>query len=306
MTKLLTRHQQKSRVPFYGIFILSFVCLERIMTVFAKKIASLFLICLVGLMLVACGEDDTNAMGSGSGFSNTVDIAANSTTNTTTLEATIIPSAEPTTTPTSMPTALQSATPTATEIPTPTPTQTATPTATQAPTPTPTPTQAPTPTPTATLPPQSDTPIITDTLISELKSEFIKLVNEERKNFFLPPLSINEHLDRGAQIRSYELTINSSHVRPDGSSYKTAVDKNSYFYLWITENMCIMPYVFEDFDATGKEIAQTLFNTFKLSPGHYSNILFNIFTDCGFGITAKVDDATGYLNFYFCHIMAKR
>ena len=276
------------------------------MTVFAKKIASLFLICLVGLMLVACGEDDTTAMGSGSGFSNTVDIAANSTTNTTTLEATIIPSAEPTTAPTSMPTALQSATPTATEIPTPTPTQSATPTATQAPTPTPTQTQAPTPTPTATLPPQSDIPIITDTLISEIKSEFIKLVNEERKSFFLPPLSINEHLDRGAQIRSYELTINSSHVRPDGSSYKTAVDKNSYFYLWITENMCIMPYIFEDFDATGKEIAQTLFNTFKLSPGHYSNILFNIFTDCGFGITAKVDDATGYLNFYFCHIMAKR
>ena len=215
-------------------------------------------------------------------------------------------SATPTATQVPTPTPKQSATPTATQAPTPTITQTATPTATQAPTPTPTQTQAPTPTPTATLPPQSDIPIITDTLISEIKSEFIKLVNEERKSFFLPPLSINEHLDRGAQIRSYELTINSSHVRPDGSSYKTAVDKNSYFYLWITENMCIMPYIFEDFDATGKEIAQTLFNTFKLSPGHYSNILFNIFTDCGFGITAKVDDATGYLNFYFCHIMAKR
>ena len=142
--------------------------------------------------------------------------------------------------------------------------------------------------------------------LEEKEKEFINLVNKERALFKLPELSPNDVLEHGAQIRSEEMTVNKTHYRPDGSSYKTAVDRDSYYYLWITENLCIVPYVLEDFDHTGQEIAQTLFDTFKSSAGHYQNMVFDQFKDCGFGITCAIDDNTGYLSFYFCHILARR
>ena len=148
--------------------------------------------------------------------------------------------------------------------------------------------------------------IITEKLLNDIEKEFIDLLNKERALFMLPELSLNDVLEHGAQIRSEEMTVNKTHFRPDGSSYKTAVDRDSYYYLWITENLCIIPYVLEDFDHTGQEIAQTLFDTFKSSAGHYQNMVFNLFRDCGFGITCAIDDNTGYLSFYFCHILARR
>ena len=243
----------------------------------------------------------------------------------TTLPATEIPTQEPTEKPTEKPT--ERPTEKTTERPTDRPTQkptqkpivTVSPTATAKPAPTanvkptttvkpiPTATVKPLPTAQVTIKPNKELDnIITEKLLKDIEKEFINLVNKERALFKLPELSLNDVLEHGAQIRSEEMTVNKTHYRPDGSSYKTAVDRDSYYYLWITENLCIIPYVLEDFDRTGQEVAQTLFDTFKSSAGHYQNMVFDQFKDCGFGITCAIDDNTGYLNFYFCHILARR
>lgn len=304
-----------------------------------KKIITLLLICLASLMIVACEKDNSeptitdviaqksNGLSSDTNNQNSVtqtnqpiiiptqDSAVVSTETptcsptkspslapTSTITLTPIVTVKPTVVPTPIPTVTLKPTtaPSTTTAATIKPTEFPKPTTTQAPTiaPTETPIASPTPDPTGNI------DFISEELLQDIETEFIKLVNAERKNFFLPELSVNEHLDKGAQIRSQEIISNRSHTRPDGSSYKTAVDRNSYYYMWIAENLCVVPYIAETFDQSGQQIAQTLFDTFKSSPGHYQNILFNAFKDCGFGIMCAIDEDTGYLNFHFCHIMA--
>ena len=304
-----------------------------------RKLLALLLICLSAFLLVACEEDDTVATGTmvdapnaTGAYSESYDGSATVipteqptqeptdaivTEAPTTLPATEIPTQEPTERPTEKPTERPTDRPT--QKPTQKPIVTVSPTATAKPAPTatvkptttvkpiPTATVKPLPTAQVTINPNKELDnIITEKLLNDIEKEFIDLLNKERALFMLPELSLNDVLEHCAQIRSEEMTVNKTHYRPDGSSYKTAVDRDSYYYLWITENLCIIPYVLEDFDHTGQEIAQTLFDTFKSSAGHYQNMVFNLFRDCGFGITCAIDNNTGYLSFYFCHILARR
>ncbi|MBU5610963.1 MULTISPECIES: G5 domain-containing protein [Aerococcus] len=122
----------------------------------------------------------------------------------------------------------------------------------------------------------------TDTLVNTVKlnQEFAKLLNAERQSKGLLPLNYADYLQEGADTRSQELVdyghivVNGkAHVRPhDGSSFRTAYDPTIRYGL--SENSLIdrvlgNPYTI----LSEKYLAEKVFNTWKNSPGHYSNMM---------------------------------
>lgn len=106
----------------------------------------------------------------------------------------------------------------------------------------------------------------------EFKEEVLRLVNVERANAGLPPLTEDATLDSKAKIRADELPSSFSHTRPDGSSCFTVLDGVS----WTTcgENI-----------AAGQRTPQEVVNDWMNSEGHRANIMSASFTKIGIGLT---------------------
>lgn len=206
---------------------------------------------------------------------------------------------------TATPTAAQKQTPTPTTQSTQKVTPSPTPAPTPVPTPVPTPPPTPIPTPTPTQPPSDG--VVTNKMLKDIETGFLKLVNNERARVGLSKLTINSYLDSYAQTRSKEITTYFEHTRPDGSEFHSGMDQSKYNYSTLGENICMTSHVgtgtITDFTGSDAQIEAVYANMYKLfrnSPGHYANMIDGDFEHCGIGITYKIEK--GIPMFYCAHI----
>lgn len=106
---------------------------------------------------------------------------------------------------------------------------------------------------------------------SAITRQVVNLVNQERANAGLPPLTAVTNLDIYAQTRSTELPTVFDHVRPDGSNPLTAVFSLGN-YSTAGENI-----------AMGYASAQAVMEGWMKSPGHRENILSTKYSFIGVG-----------------------
>jgi len=107
-------------------------------------------------------------------------------------------------------------------------------------------------------------------------NEVLKLVNAERTNNGLAPLTLDSELVSAADIRSKELNILFSHTRPDGRDYTTVLSKAT------GENI-----------AKGQTTPAQVMNSWMNSAGHKANILNPNYKSIGIGYY-KANDGTTY------------
>lgn len=186
--------------------------------------------------------------------------------------------------PTCPPEVQPTATPAPTSAPTQTPIQTPSPTPAPAETPAPTsaPTQSPAPTqaPTAAPAPTDDADALPG--VSAYAQEVVRLVNIERADAGLAPLTMDATLSAAAQRRAQEIDESFSHTRPDGSSCFTVLKDFGITYRACGENI-----------AKGSPTPERVVEGWMNSAGHRANILNQNFTTIGVGVHA---DAAGTLH----------
>lgn len=90
----------------------------------------------------------------------------------------------------------------------------------------------------------------------------LELVNKEREQEGLPPLSLHEGLSAAAMVRAGEIAEVFSHTRPDGSGFFTAIDEYHIPYSAAGENI-----------AAGMTEPEEVMMGWMESPGHRSNIM---------------------------------
>lgn len=121
----------------------------------------------------------------------------------------------------------------------------------------------------------------TDTAVSDTESagfkssyedEVIKLVNEQRANYGLSPLSKDNGASKVARVRAKEIVKSFSHTRPNGSSCFTAASELGVTYRSAGENI-----------AFGYSSPKQVVNGWMNSEGHRKNILSASFTKIGVG-----------------------
>ena len=115
-------------------------------------------------------------------------------------------------------------------------------------------------------------------LCSTQEWEVLKLVNQERAERGLAPLSVMESLQKANDVRAAELHRNFSHTRPDGSSCFTALEGISYNKAG--ENI-----------ASGYADAAAVMGGWMGSSVHRSNVLEGSFTHIGIGYCCNLDGA---------------
>lgn len=120
----------------------------------------------------------------------------------------------------------------------------------------------------------------------EFCAEVIRLVNVERANEGLAPLSTFDSLTEAAEIRAPELPELFSHTRPDGSTCFTALNETgaSKGAYTMGENI-----------AAGQSTPAAVVESWMNSPGHRANILNGDFTHIGVGYI-RVD--SGYRHYW--------
>ena len=122
----------------------------------------------------------------------------------------------------------------------------------------------------------SSKPVFSDqaaTAPSDLPQQVIQLVNQERSKAGLAPLAADTQLNADALVRARETTKVFDHVRPNGSSFATAV---TIEWGTVGENI-----------AWGQNSAQMVMNTWMNSPGHRQNILSSSYTKNGVGVAEE-------------------
>ncbi len=107
-------------------------------------------------------------------------------------------------------------------------------------------------------------------ICSDQEWEVLKLVNRERLNKNLAPLSVMGSLQEASDVRSVELSKEFSHTRPNGSSFFTSLQGISYNSAG--ENI-----------AAGYSSSAEVMEGWMNSPGHKANILGKGFTHLGVG-----------------------
>ena len=168
--------------------------------------------------------------------------------------------------------------------------------------------------PPATEPPHSS-PVSREAL-SQIRSRFLRLVNAERARAGVGALSSNSYLDSCARVRSREIIGCWGHDRPNGEPFYSIIDRESYPYRKVGENICYTSYLgsrpftkddlFVGTDAQISMAAQTIFDGFKASPPHHQNMIDGDYTECGIGIDYVIDESTGMAIFYVSHIFGTR
>ncbi|HHY82801.1 MAG TPA: hypothetical protein GX505_09010 [Clostridiales bacterium] len=196
------------------------------------------------------------------------------------------PTEKPTPKPTSAP--KPATTPTPKPTPAPTPKPTPKPTPEPAPKPTPEPTSKPTPKPTPTPEPAPEQPAKTldeeynrivksNTILSNIEDEVIRLINESRKELGLSTLKKSSALTKAARIKSTDMIINDyfSHTSP---VYGSPFDFAEMYSIEIYAENIQKRYVENGYTA------QDIHDLFMSSKGHRDNIMTDWFKEVGIGI----------------------
>ena len=146
----------------------------------------------------------------------------------------------------------------------------------------------------------------TNEMISVIKSEFLRLVNNERKNKGVGELSCIPLLNNAADKRANECFDAFSHTRPNGNPYYTIFENEfPYEYTSVAENITLTTNfgdkiiqesdIFIGTNEQLLEISNILYNNFKNSPSHYANMVSSSYTEIGIGIATIVDDKQNVL-----------
>ena len=99
--------------------------------------------------------------------------------------------------------------------------------------------------------------------------DILRIVNQEREERNLPPLTLSQGLVDGTSIRAQEIEQLFDHTRPDGSSCYTALEKS---YSFTGENI-----------AAGQTSPSDVMDSWMNSAGHRANILRDGFRKLGVG-----------------------
>lgn len=113
-------------------------------------------------------------------------------------------------------------------------------------------------------------------------SEVFAIVNQERANAGLGPLTLDPTLCSLAGIRASEITQSFSHTRPDGRPCQSIMDDYGVSYFSWGENI-----------AAGQTTAQKVMEAWMGSPGHKQNILNPGYNKIGLGLVV-VDSGYRY------------
>ena len=131
------------------------------------------------------------------------------------------------------------------------------------------------------------TPTVAASVSQDVKYELLikelsVLVNEAREEAGLEPLYLTPIVSTFAEKRAVELSDYFSHVRPDGSSYKTAITAAGVESNYTGENV-----------ATGYTTAKQVVQGWLGSKGHRANILNENFTQIGVGLEKNTGNRYG-------------
>jgi len=102
--------------------------------------------------------------------------------------------------------------------------------------------------------------------------QVVDLVNAERAKAGLAPLTIDANVEKAANVRANEIQTTFEHVRPNGSSFSTAIKEQNVNFRGAGENI-----------AWGQKTPQEVMNAWMNSAGHRANILNKSFTHIGVG-----------------------
>lgn len=131
--------------------------------------------------------------------------------------------------------------------------------------------------------------------LNQTENEYINavllLVNQARAEEGLPALKLDPTLQKAAQIRAAECTVNFSHTRPDGTSYETAITQTGVTSGYTGESVAI-----------GQTSPQQVVERWLGSEMHRSNILNEDFTRVGIGLEPA---ANGYEGFAWVQVFAQ-
>ncbi len=116
--------------------------------------------------------------------------------------------------------------------------------------------------------------------MSVQEETMLTIINAERAQVGLAPLSTDSTGHAVAEIRAEEITRLFSHTRPDGTDYKVAMKEVGLKSSFSGENVAFATY-----DVYG------IMDGFMASQGHANNILHSRFTHVG---VAHTTDANGY------------
>lgn len=120
--------------------------------------------------------------------------------------------------------------------------------------------------------PETDKPGNGDITNSSYATQVVNLVNAERANLRLKPLSIDKNAATAAELRAREIKKSFSHTRPDGSAFSTVLKENGVSYRTSGENI-----------ASGQRTPEEVVKSWMNSKGHRENILSDKYTSIGVG-----------------------
>ncbi|MBB5323809.1 putative YkwD family protein/spore coat assembly protein SafA [Anoxybacillus tepidamans] len=115
-------------------------------------------------------------------------------------------------------------------------------------------------------------PILDD--VKQIENEVVRLTNQQRAKYGLPPLQIDWQLARVARYKSADMRNKNyfSHQSPTYGSPFTMIKNFGISYRTAAENI-----------AAGQQTPQEVINAWMNSPGHRANILNKDFTHIGVG-----------------------
>jgi len=117
--------------------------------------------------------------------------------------------------------------------------------------------------------------------LADKSSDVLDLVNAQRKAAGLKNVSLNDDLNRVAQLRANEIAENWSHTRPNGEAWKTAFSEEGVSASYRGENL-----------AKGQYSAENVVDAWMDSDGHRANILNKKFKKMG--VASVVIDGVTY------------
>ena len=112
--------------------------------------------------------------------------------------------------------------------------------------------------------------------------DLLALINEDRAEAGLSPLTLDPALCSVAQLRAGECVTEFGHTRPNGTPYKTAVSDAGISYSHVGENL-----------ASGQSTAKEVMESWMGSGSHRDNILSDDFTKVGIGTAENTDPQIG-------------
>ena len=109
------------------------------------------------------------------------------------------------------------------------------------------------------------------------ESEFLEMINKERESLGKHTLTYNSKLTKAAELHAQDMVNKNyfSHTSIDGTSFSKRISNQGYLYRAIGENIAYH---------SGVPSAEKVFNMWKNSPGHYSNMISASFSEMGLGV----------------------